>query len=295
MLCKDVIDLIGTVFQELGVPLAPDKIFGPSQVITYLGIEIDSINFVIRLPQVKFVELMASLRYWKNRKKCIKKELLSLIGLLSFACKVVKCGRFFLRRLIDLSTTVHSLYHHISISPESRKDILWWVEFLPTWNGVEVIQTETIHSIDIRLYTDASGVGLGGFYAGKWFAVPITNSFKYSICYWELLAIVVAVFSWGDEWHDKQVVLYTDNEAIVYIWSTCSCKCKDIMFLIRRLFFFIAKRNINLIILHIAGKSNSYADSLSRLQVDRFRARCPDAQDMPTIIPASIWSLLQNP
>ena len=287
-------DLIERVFKELGVPLAPDKIFGPSQVLTYLGIEIDSVNLVIRLPKDKFDELMSSLRFWKDKKKCTKKELLSLIGSLSFACKVVKCGRFFLCRLIDLSTTVHSLHHHISISAESRKDISWWLEFLPTWNGVEVIQTETLYSTDIKLYTDASGFGLGGCYGGKWFSVPIANKHNYSISFLELLAIVVAVFSWGDEWCDKQVILYTDNEAIVQIWTTGSCKCKDIMSLIRLLFFFLAKRNINLMIFHIAGKSNIYADSLSRLQVARFKEQCPDAERLPTSIPTSIWPILRE-
>ena len=56
-------------------------------------------------------------------KKFTKRELLSLIGSLSFACKVVKPGRMFLRRLIDLSTSVTNLNHHISLSSEARADI----------------------------------------------------------------------------------------------------------------------------------------------------------------------------
>ena len=101
--CKTFIDSICQLCHQLGVPLAPEKIVGPYQVITYLGIEIDTVNFVIRLPQDKLQSLMQSLQDWQKRKKCTKKELLSLIGSLFFACKVVKCGRMFLRRLIDLS------------------------------------------------------------------------------------------------------------------------------------------------------------------------------------------------
>ena len=157
-----------------------------------------------------------------------------------------------------------------------------------------MIQTETLDSTDIRLYTDASGLGLGGCYAGKWFSVPIENYYKYSIAFRELLAIVVAVLSWGDEWCNKQVVIYTDNEAIVYIWSTGSCKCKDIMTLIRLLFFFIAKRNINLLFHHIAGKANTHADLLSRLQVTRFKELFPEAETWPTPIPSSILAILRK-
>ena len=36
-------------FSELGVPLAPDKVIGPATVITYLGIEINSVSETIRL------------------------------------------------------------------------------------------------------------------------------------------------------------------------------------------------------------------------------------------------------
>ena len=84
----------------------------------------------------KFNDLMSMLAFWQRRKKCTKGELLSLIGSLSFAAKVVKPGRMFLRRLIDLSTSVSSLNHHITLISEGRADIAWWLEFLPSWNGV---------------------------------------------------------------------------------------------------------------------------------------------------------------
>ena len=286
--------MIHKVFDILGVPLAPDKVVGPCQVITYLGIEIDSVNFVVRLPQDKFNDLMASLMVWKGKRKCVKKDLLSLIGSLSFACKVVKCGRIFLRRLIDLSTTVRNLRHHISISSESRKDIDWWCEFLPSWNGVAIIHTETLYSNDIRLFTDASGIGLGGYYAGKWFSVPFNNSKNHSISFLELLAVVIAVFCWGDIWRDKQVILFTDNEAIVHIWRTGSCKCPNIMTLIRKLFFFTAQRNINLLLRHIPGKTNTYADSLSRLQVEKFKVECKYVEAIATQLPQAMLHILRT-
>ena len=251
--CLGNIDLIKDVFSQLGVPLAPDKLVGPSQVLTYLGIEIDSVNSQIRLPTNKLSELLSSLSVWKDRKKCTKKELLSLIGGLSFACKVVKCGRIFLRRLIDLSTTVHRLHHHISINSEARKDIQWWVEFLPSWNGIELFQDEFVSSDDIELFTDASGFGLGGYFNGQWFSIPFNNTNSYSIGFLELLAIVITVFCWGDSWHNKQITLFTDNESIVHVWSTGSCKSANIMTLVRLLFFFTAKRNINLMLRHIPG------------------------------------------
>ena len=59
-------------------------------VITFLGIEFDAAKSIIRLPNDKLSELIDLVRSWHSRKKCVKRELLSLIGSLSFACKVIK-------------------------------------------------------------------------------------------------------------------------------------------------------------------------------------------------------------
>ena len=103
-----------TAFEYLGIPIALDKLEGSTTKLTYLGIEIDSSNFTINVPDDKYNDIMQELPFWKNRKKCTKKELLSFIGKLSFICKVVCPGRIFLRRLIDLSTTVSQLHYHIN-------------------------------------------------------------------------------------------------------------------------------------------------------------------------------------
>ena len=43
--------------QMLGVPATPEKIHEPSNVLTFLGIEIDSTSFQLRLPEPKLTEL----------------------------------------------------------------------------------------------------------------------------------------------------------------------------------------------------------------------------------------------
>ena len=110
--CQADMDTLKSTFSELGVPLAPDKVVGPVTQLTYLGIEIDSHALCVRLPSDKLFQLQFLLQSWCSRKKCTKRDLLSLIGSLSFACKVVKPGRIFLRRLIDLSTSAFTSSHH---------------------------------------------------------------------------------------------------------------------------------------------------------------------------------------
>ena len=103
----------------LGIPVAHDKTIPPTPILVFLGIEIDAVNQVLRLPKVKLDDLLSELDKWSIKKKCTKRELLSLIGVLSFATKVVKAGRTFLRRLIDLSTVVSRLGHHISLNTQA--------------------------------------------------------------------------------------------------------------------------------------------------------------------------------
>ena len=99
--CASNLARIQYVFHKLGVPIAPEKLGGPTTCITYLGIEMDSVAQVISLPPPKFHELILLLGDWSTEKKCTKRELLSLIGKLAFAAKVVRLGRLFLRSLID--------------------------------------------------------------------------------------------------------------------------------------------------------------------------------------------------
>ena len=94
--------------------------------MTVLGIEVDSVAEEIQLPDMKFTELLATLATWSIRTERTKRELLSLIGSLSFAAKVVQPGRTFICCLLDLSCTVHRLCTSLSLSDEAKLDIQWW-------------------------------------------------------------------------------------------------------------------------------------------------------------------------
>lgn len=292
-LCKTDMDVMSDLFSSLGVPLAVDKTVGPAQCLTFLGIEIDSTSLSIRLPSDKFQELSALLRVWVGRKKCTKRELLSLIGSLSFACKCVKPGRMFLRRLITLSTKVTSLSHHISLNAEARADIQWWIDFLPTWNGVSYIQSEPTSSVAMQLYTDASNIGMGGFLGDSWFSCPWPTPWQgQHINVKELFAIVAATFLWGKEWKDKQILFFTDNLPITHVWLSGSSPNPQLMKLVRHLFLFCARLNINILMQHIPGQSNAAADALSRLQVGRFHHLRHTAERKAWPLPPIIWTLL---
>ena len=124
-----------TTSQQLGLPLHPDKTVGPSTCLTTLGIELNSILQIARLPTAKLLDLKLLLREWSSRKWCTRVQLESLIGKLHHACLVVLPGRTFLRRMINLLSAFRSRDHPVRLNVEFRLDLLWWIEFIEEWNG----------------------------------------------------------------------------------------------------------------------------------------------------------------
>ena len=123
--------------------LSYEKVEGPTTVMTFLGIKLDTSAQQARLPQDKLRDIMAELNDFTQKhvqgSTCSKWALLSLIGKLAFACKVVPAGRIFLRRLLDLANSVRHLYQHIRISTEALGAIQWCLDFGTSWNGTAFI------------------------------------------------------------------------------------------------------------------------------------------------------------
>ena len=75
----------------------------------------------------------------------------------------------------------------------------------------------------------------------------------------ELLPVVLAAGTWGHYWSGKMILCHSDNEAVVNMINTGSCKK-----VMHCLFFIEAKLNVTLTARHIPGKYNTDADTLSR-------------------------------
>ena len=58
--CKHSLELLVSECGELGVPLASEKIEGPSPILTFLGIEINTREGILRLPADKFQRLISA-------------------------------------------------------------------------------------------------------------------------------------------------------------------------------------------------------------------------------------------
>ena len=107
----------------------------------------------------------------------------------------------------------------------------------------------------------------------------------------EFFAIWVAVRVWGDEWVGRQVVVHTDSAPARDIWVRGSSPDRLVMRLVRPMFLWAAQRNVNVILRHVPGEYNVLADSLSRLQVQRFHQLHPSADLIPCVVPEDVWAV----
>ncbi len=140
------------------MPLNENKTEGPAEVITFLGIEIDSINMELRLPQEKLSELLNLLKKWRGMKSCRKRDLQSIAGSLNHACMAVRAGRSFKRRLHDLIASVEKDDRRVRLNVEARADLDWWFQFGLGWNGRALMQKGLGEmQPDHKLVSDASG------------------------------------------------------------------------------------------------------------------------------------------
>ena len=87
--CHNNFTAIQQTCQNLGILLALEKLEDPSHSLTFLGIEIDTIHMKARLPEAKLTLITKQLTIWLKKRKVTKREILSLVGFLQYASKVV--------------------------------------------------------------------------------------------------------------------------------------------------------------------------------------------------------------
>ena len=298
--CKEHLEVALSLCKRLGIPIAAHKLEGPAPVLSFLGIRIDSVPGTLSLPEDKLTRLKRLIMMWQTRKCCKKRELLSLVGQLQHACRVVRAGRTFLRRMIDLSTVPRELDHWVRLNRGFQSDLHWWDVFLEQWNGIAlcsgVVQRPPADSIT----SDASGRwGCGAFITGgEWFQFCWPPAWEQvHITVKELLPIAVACAVWGHQWLGCSVCILCDNAAVVAIVRTGTAKDPLVMHLLRCLFFFTARYQLTLLPKHLPGRENVAADHLSRDALSSFRQVVPHAKAEPTTLPDNLMEalVLQRP
>lgn len=97
--------------RKLNILLAHEKTQGPSQMLTFQGVELDTVQQASRLPECKLHVLQEQIQVFHGQCKVTLHELQQLIGHLNFACKVVAPGRAFCLQLFKATRGLRLLLH----------------------------------------------------------------------------------------------------------------------------------------------------------------------------------------
>ena len=184
-----------------------------------------------------------------------------------------------------------------------RKDLSMWLKFLGDFNGISMF-TDSFWSFntDICLHTDSSaatGHGFGAMFGSQW-TIGIwpqewhDNGLTSDITILEYFPILVAVHIWGRQLANKKVLFKCDNQAVVNIINNQTSKSDRVMVLVRAFMLQWLKLNIVFMAEHVPGSKNLITDSLSRLQMEKFRKLAPNADKHLQIVPEQPWSIFNE-
>ena len=262
------LDMSINLLTQLGFDVNWNKVEPPCQSLVFLGINVNTVNITLSLPPCKLPKFFDLITSWQLKKRCSKKSLLQLLGKLNWACRVIRGGRTFLRRLIDKSMTLRENQHRCWLNSETRRDLNWWLGALKYLHGSCPFVGD-LRDPECCFFTDSCLNAGGGVMGHDWFFVNYKAD-----CPWvrdkhintlEMFTILCAVKRWGHLWRNSHVRVRCDNFACVQAVNKGTSRSKDLMYCVRKLFWLSLQFGFRLTAVHVPGEKNFVADMISRL------------------------------
>ena len=183
--------------------------------------------------------------------------------------------------MLDLLQQTHK-ETTINLTPEFIQDLAWFLKFAPKFNGTSYFNHAHVHA---KIELDASLEGLGAYFNDQIYALPLVRGYNhFHIVQLEMLNVLVAVRVWANQWRGKTIVIACDNQAVVSVINTGKTKDVVLAAIARNIAMEVALADINLRLIHILGKHNVIADSLSRYYTgDLHKAK------VKNLLPQATW------
>ena len=263
--CQAALRSLIAILRSLGFQIAWSKVVDPTQCLTFLGIELNSLEGTASLNPEKRAHLTHLLHSHLAKKHLSKKQLQRLAGKLSWAATVIPWGRLHVRSLFDrLASLQHD--HHKCPTRAIASDLHWWLLFLANPSYCRRIwdprPTADIHC-------DASQLAGGAFCRNDWlytaWSADLPALADEHINMKELAIAIAAIFHWAPHLRDHKVLIATDNTATQAILNKGTSPSPAAANLLRHLSALAVHLDISVSAIHVPGCDNHIPDAISRL------------------------------
>ena len=280
-LCQKYLDIMLETCHDSGFAVQPSKVTAPATVTEFLGIIIDTELQQLRISSARLRELSVEVNTWLECSKATKRQILSLVGKLSFASKVVRSGRAFISRLLVASKQAKALHHHVRLSREAKLDLQWWARCIASHNGVCYYNPTWPQEGVVEIFSDASNLAMGAICGNDWWQISFTGSYAHmrerSINWREFYAALVSLATWARVLRGKPVIFHIDNMVVCNVLNSLYSPVQDLMEFVRPWCLLVEKFNLQVAVVYINTNDNVDADDLSRLRSKEFLERNPSA------------------
>jgi len=281
---KDTI-VLTEIIMEFGLQMSVKKSkLIPSQTRMYLGVIVDSVEMVFRLPPEKILAIQKQTRQiLRNASKSRPvgvKTLQKIVGKLQSTSVCVRECRLHLNSLIGALRLAEESGSAL-LGPVALRDLHWWVEALPQFANRPIRFSSPAFTFD----TDASETGWGAVCfpppsdqkehkglqeypqkvecSGHW-TVAMTSNQR------ELTAILLSLQSLTKQlnWRNCSVRVRTDNQTSMSHINKMGGRVAALWLIAVKIHRFALDHGLNLTAEYLPGELNVEADRLSRLELD---------------------------
>lgn len=275
--CLANLKVVLAILIRHGWSIAEEKTTLPAQVMTFIGIQLDSRTMTLSIEPEKAAAVLFKFKMAHEALltgRLIRSTIYSLAGNCMWFSNVITLGKLYTRPLFEIVKTWGS--SQVSHQEMFERAFNWWSLILTTWmkgslahSNVRVIPSQLV-SKAVFLQQDAGDEGLGYFTAMmkedfkrvRWYACTLKDDNVTSSTFKELSTTVWAVKS-HREWSNRLVVAVFDSSAAAFGVNNGSSPSAACMGLIEELYLLCDELNITIVALWIPRTENSFADMLT--------------------------------
>ena len=260
---KTIFKKIFRILGKIGVRLSKLKTIEPTHSLVWIGIEVDTIDFIIRIPEEKIDKAIILVTKWLKISEATLLEWQQLSGKLHYVSSCCPGARHFLSRIYD-KVALATRTGTAAVDFEVRKDLAWFAKFLKKYNGKHFIKNK---GFSFTIGTDASLRGGGGNLGKEAFTFnfsPDLLQLSNSINQLEAFTILAALRLWSDKLKGTNILILCDNKCTIASIQSGRAKDHFMRRIIREIWYTVTTNDITFSLQYIRSAEHVIPDRLSR-------------------------------